>query len=120
MWRYANLNAKPISGAKGRQEEWLPEEFQLIHESRKNQPHPLGDIPLIILGAGKGDRNAHEPARAAELKDMETLSANSEEFIDENSGHGIPIENPALVVRSVQEVLRAAKTKTHVRSIPQN
>ena len=60
MWRSANLNAKPISGAKGRQEEWLPEEFQLIHESRKNQPHPLGDIPLIILALFKGNRNAHE------------------------------------------------------------
>ncbi|MBZ5658361.1 MAG: hypothetical protein LAO56_24140 [Acidobacteriia bacterium] len=112
------MNSKPISSTKGGQEEWLSEEFQQIHESRKNHPHPLGNIPLIVLAAGKGEGNAHEPARALQLKDMETLSTNSFAFVDENSGHGIPLENPELVVRSVREVLRAANTHTRVRPGP--
>ncbi|HXW91915.1 MAG TPA: alpha/beta hydrolase [Terriglobales bacterium] len=114
LWRFADMNAKPIPRAKGDQAEWLSEEFQQIHDSRQNHPHPLGNIPLIVLAAGKGARNAHEPARALELKDMETLSTNSAQFIDESSGHGIPLENPELVTHSVQDVIHAAKTNTHV------
>jgi hypothetical protein len=37
------MKAKPISSTKGRQEEWLSEEFQQIHESRKNRLHQLED-----------------------------------------------------------------------------
>jgi pimeloyl-ACP methyl ester carboxylesterase len=112
LWRFADMNGKPISSTKGRQEEWLSEEFQQIHESRKDRPHPLGDIPVVVLGVGKGEGNAHEPARAVQLKDMGTLSTNSEEIIDENSDHGIPLENPELIVGSVKEVFHALKTHT--------
>jgi hypothetical protein len=108
------MNAKPIPSAKGTLEEWLSEEFQQIHESRKNHPHPLGSIPLIVLAAGKGEGNAHEPARAPQLKDMETLSTNSAMLVDENSGHGLPLEKPQLVTRGVQEVIGASKTSTSV------
>jgi len=114
LWRFADMNAKPVPSAKGRQEEWLSEEFQQIHDSRRNHPHPLGKIPLIVLAAGKGEGNAHEPARAAQLKDMQTLSTNSAMLVDENSGHGIPIENPQLVTQAVGEVIRAGKTSTPV------
>jgi pimeloyl-ACP methyl ester carboxylesterase len=121
LWRFADTNSKPVSSTNGRQEGWLSEEFEQIHESRKTHPHPLGNIPLIVLAAGKGERNAHEPARAAELKDMETLSTNSAQFVDENSGHGIPLENPDLVTSSVQAVIRGAKTETHVHvGLPSN
>ena len=43
---------------------------------------------------------------------METLSTNSKMFIDEDSSHGIPIEDPGLVVRSVREVYSTLKTHT--------
>jgi hypothetical protein len=43
----------------------LSEEFQQIHDSRKNHPHPLGNIPLIVLAAGKGARNAHKSTFAS-------------------------------------------------------
>jgi pimeloyl-ACP methyl ester carboxylesterase len=110
LWRFADMNAKPISSARGRQEEWLPEELQQVHESRKNNPHPLGNIPLVVLAVGKGEGNAHEPSRADQIKDMGTLSTNSRVFVDETSYHGIPISDPELVVRSVRDVYRAAKT----------
>jgi hypothetical protein len=97
-------------------DDWLPEEFQQVHDSRKDHAHPLGDIPLVVLAAGKGEGNAYEPARAAQLTDMETLSTNSKGFIDESSYHGIPIENPELVTRSVREVYLAAKTHRRVSS----
>ena len=109
------MNAKPVPSAKGSQEEWLSEEFEQIHNFRRSHPHPLGKIPLIVLAAGKGEGNAHEPARAAELKDMDTLSTNSVMLVDENSGHGMPLENPQLVTHAVQEVIRAGKTSTPVR-----
>lgn len=115
LWRFADMNAKPVPSAKGSQEEWLSEEFEQIHNFRRSHPHPLGKIPLIVLAAGKGEGNAHEPARAAELKDMDTLSTNSVMLVDENSGHGMPLENPQLVTHAVQEVIRAGKTSTPVR-----
>jgi hypothetical protein len=114
------MNAKPIPSAKGTLEEWLSEEFQQIHESRKNHPHPLGSISLIVLAAGKGEGNAHEPARAPQLKDMETLSTNSAMLVDENSGHGLPLENPQLVTRGVQGVIGASKTSTSVPKSAKN
>jgi len=117
LWRFADMNSKPISAARGRYEEWLPEEFEQVHETRKKRPHPLGSIPLFVLAAGKGDGNAHEPARAVQLKDMETLSTNSKMFVDENSNHGIPIENPELVVRAVREVHTTLKAHTALSAV---
>jgi hypothetical protein len=43
LLHFADMKAKPISSTKGRQEEWLSEEFQQIHESRKNRLHQLED-----------------------------------------------------------------------------
>ncbi len=117
LWRFADLNSKPVSSTRGRQEEWLSEEFQLIHEARKEHPHPLGNTPLVILAAGKGEGNAHEPNRRVQLKDMETLSTNSKLFVDEGSGHGIPLEDPSIVVHAVEEILRAVNTHTRLQSI---
>ena len=76
----------------------MAEEFQQIYLSRKANPEPLGDRPLIILGAGK---RPQPPGTSDELwkqlrreqdelvQDLTHLSRNSKFILAPTSGHAI-------------------------------
>lgn len=99
-------------------EDFLPEEFQQMYLSRKANPVPLGDRPLIVLagvkpeppprGASEAEWTALRQEKAEEKADLARLSRNSKLVRDPSSGHNIPSDNPSLVVRAVEEVLEAA------------
>lgn len=93
--------------------------FQQLYLSRKTNPVPFGDRPLIVLGAGK---RPAPPGTSDELWaqmriekdgqkiDLSRLSNNSRFVLDPNSTHAIHIDNPELVARSIREVVTAVSS----------
>jgi pimeloyl-ACP methyl ester carboxylesterase len=95
-----------------------------MHESRKSNPEPLGDRPLIVLAADKpSTRPAETPEdlwndlqreRSDHKADLARLSRNSKLVRDPSSGHHIHVENPELVVRAIEEVIETAVRQTRL------
>ena len=79
----------------------------------------LGDKPLIVLSAGA--RDAPFPGVSQERSDrfneawtkseaaLTRLSRNSEHIIAEDSTHGIPYDDPELVIDAIRQVEEAAR-----------
>jgi pimeloyl-ACP methyl ester carboxylesterase len=104
-------------------EDYLPEECQQLYVSRKANPVPLGNRPLIVLGAGKRPAppgtsdslwQVLRRERDEQVRDLAGLSRNSRFVLDSSSGHGIQQDNPQIVVRSIREVLEAASRGTQL------
>jgi len=99
------------------EDDYMAEEFQQIYLSRKANPEPLGNRPLIVLGAGKrpkppgtSDEKWKElrQERDEQVQDLAHLSRNSKYILAPSSSHAIHNDDPELVARSIKEVLQAA------------
>jgi hypothetical protein len=102
------------------EEDYLAEEFQQIFLSRRANPEPLGNRPLIVLGAGK---RPQAPGTSEEfwkdlrrqrderVRDLARLSRNSKFILDPSSSHRIHGDNPQLVARAIEEVVEAASKR---------
>ena len=76
----------------------------------------LGDVPLIVLTAGKFV-TPHNPADAAEARafhqtwvnelqpKLARLSSRGRQIIIENSGHGIQFEAPDVLIKAIREIV---------------
>ena len=83
-------------------------------KARQTDPVPLGDRPLIVIGAGK---RAQPPGTSAErwlgmrtsrdsrVKELSNLSRNSKFILDPTSGHNIEHDNPQLVAEVIQQLV---------------
>jgi pimeloyl-ACP methyl ester carboxylesterase len=103
------------------------DELAAIAESDKqlSATGSLGEIPLTVIRHGIPEMFAGMPADQAkqaekvwqELQgDLAKLSSNSQMLVAEKSGHGIPIDQPGLVVdaiRQMVETVRRVSTSTH-------
>ena len=87
---------------------------------RARQIQSLGDIPLIVISAGRpaitaglgiSEADAEQfKALAAELHiEMAALSPRGKRVIAEESGHYVPVEQPQVVVDAIREVVEAAR-----------
>ena len=73
----------------------------------------LGDIPLVVLTAGRRDASPLPPDVAQRLNQVRqdtqgellTLSSNSTHIVAEESGHGIQMEQPDLVIKAIRQVV---------------
>ena len=99
------------------EDDYMAEEFQQMYLSRKANPEPLGNRPLIVLGAGKrpkppgtSDEKWKElrQERDEQVQDLAHLSRNSKFILAPSSGHAIHNDDPELVARAIEEVLEAA------------
>lgn len=108
-------------------EDYLPEEFQLIYLSRKRHPQPLGDRPLVVLGAGQRPAppgtsdelwKKLRQERDAQVLDLASLSRNSKFIRDPASGHAIQNDHPELVAQAIEEVLAAGLKGTRLAPVP--
>ena len=70
-------------------------------------PHPLGDIPLVVLSAGQNDSNLHRRLQA----DLARMSTNSRLVVIEDSGHEIHLFRPDAVIGAIDDVVRVSRTK---------
>jgi pimeloyl-ACP methyl ester carboxylesterase len=103
-------------------DDYLADELQQMYIARQRNPVPLGDRPLIVLAAAKpgnpppgttpefakqlGDEKDEQKA------DLAKLSRNAKLVRDSSSGHNIHLDNPDLVVRSIEEVVAATMKNT--------
>jgi pimeloyl-ACP methyl ester carboxylesterase len=108
-------------------EDYLAEEFQQIYISRRANPQPLGNRPLIVLVAGKSPVPPNTPEelwnklkqeKDEQKADLAGLSTNSKLIRDPSSGHNIHIDNPQLVARAIEEVLDAVSKGTRLAEEP--
>lgn len=104
-------------------EDYLAEEFQQLYLSRQANPVPLGNRPLIVLGAGKRPAppgtadslwNVLRAERDEQVRDLAGLSRNSKFVLDPSSAHAIHHDNPQIVARSIREVLEAVSRGTRL------
>jgi pimeloyl-ACP methyl ester carboxylesterase len=66
----------------------------------------LGSMPLTVMAAGE---NMSEPSWAAAQNAMATLSTNGQLIVAEGSGHAIHLEEPALVIGAIGQVIGAVR-----------
>ena len=87
------------------------EELALMIADQQKEAHPLGDRPLIVLTAGNReyDQQALEDDRQRMQAALAKISRNGKQVIAVGSGHHIHIEDPALVVKAIREVLLALR-----------
>ena len=87
-------------------ESWR-EEFVALRRQRLSQPHPLGDLPLIVLR-----RDRHTNADAIRMHAaVAALSSAGKVVIAENSGHMIQLWRPDLVTAAIRDVVTTARKR---------
>jgi pimeloyl-ACP methyl ester carboxylesterase len=108
------------------EDDYLAEELAQVYRSRRSNPTPLGDRPLIVLHAG---RRPPPPGTSEEFwktltqekdeqgMDLAGLSRNSKFVRDPLSGHNIHVDNPTLVANAIEEVVTAAMKGTTLAEI---
>ena len=87
-------------------EEWR-EECLALRERRLSSPHPLGNLPLIVI---ERTRDSNETWHTWQLQ-LSQLSSIGKLIPAEGSGHAIHIERPNLVATTIKQL--AAESKAH-------
>ena len=93
----------PAKVAVNEENDYIPEEFQLLYEIQQFG-HPLGGKPLItMIGMqGAGEETIEEK------KAFQTLSTNSKVVEVQDAGHAIHLQDPDAVVSAIRDVMNAA------------
>jgi len=92
--------------------DWSPEEVTRMHTERLRDRATLGDLPLILLSRTVDSTDAMAAERAALQRDLAALSRHGRQITATRSGHNIHLEDPALVVGAIRDVV------TDVRHAP--
>jgi pimeloyl-ACP methyl ester carboxylesterase len=100
-----------------------------VARDRQENPVPLGNRPLIVIGAGKrpqppGTSSEQwlemRTARDAHVKELSKLSGNSKFILDPASGHNVEHDNPPLVAKAIQDLVKEISVAQASRpAIPQ-
>jgi pimeloyl-ACP methyl ester carboxylesterase len=101
--------------------DWSPEDVADLYNHLGDAKYMLGDLPLIVLTRGKGGFEGRSDSLELERERLEAqaqlakLSRNSKHVIVQNSGHNIHVEDPAIVIEAINEVINSAKKHTQLR-----
>jgi pimeloyl-ACP methyl ester carboxylesterase len=100
-------------------EDFWAEELREMHEARVRDPRQLGELPLVVLVGGRARETppgvtAEEWRRLSEEKRRQQeslvgLSAAGTLRVAARSGHHVQLEEPALVVEAVRQVVQSAR-----------
>jgi len=112
IWRWANTRPL-LNAAREAELEWSPEELERMHNERLKNRATFGDLPLIVLARTNGNYQEGMSISAADLEkerrelqaDLARLSRHGKLIFAPNSGHNIHLEDPALVIRSIRELV---------------
>jgi pimeloyl-ACP methyl ester carboxylesterase len=90
------------------------EELAELRARRAKDPQPLGDRPLVVLTRGIPDETGPNAAalEAEHRRDhiaIAGLSRRGRLVVAAHSGHHVQLDEPALVVDAIREVLTAAR-----------
>ncbi|MDQ2776843.1 MAG: alpha/beta hydrolase [Acidobacteriota bacterium] len=90
--------------------EMADECFSEVDASEHKLPFPLGNMPLVVVST------LYDSPRYKELqRKLLMLSHNSEQLFAKNSSHMVIIDQPEIVVRAIQEVVKKAKSRTGLK-----
>ena len=129
IWRWAESQPQ-LHDAQSAELEWSPEELARMHAERLSNRATLGNMPLAVLARTTGGYPAgmHVTPEALEKErrelqaDLALLSRKGKLTFAEHAGHNLHLEDPELVVRSIQEMVeqvredRAAAQRKAARS----
>ncbi|HEX6315762.1 MAG TPA: alpha/beta hydrolase [Gemmatimonadaceae bacterium] len=92
------------------------DEVLALKKARAATPHPLGDMPLVVLTRGipiepDAERGVErEQERLRHQADLATLSQRGRQRVAaRGTGHHVHIEEPEIVVEAVREVVRSIR-----------
>ena len=94
------------------QDDLFAEQMAAFYNQWKSDPHPLGDLPLIVV---MGTQKRGPPPGLSEADwrsdslriDLSKLSRRGRLATDSLSGHHVQLDNPSLVVSMIREVIHA-------------
>jgi pimeloyl-ACP methyl ester carboxylesterase len=91
-----------------------PEELALLRAERAKSERPYGDMPLIVLTRGLSEEGGPDSKEllAEHRKEHEAiarLSRNGQLIVAAHSGHHVQIDEPHLVVTTIQAVVAASR-----------
>ena len=101
-------------------QDFTAEEFQALYLARRREPVPLGDRPLIVLGAGVRPPPPGTPdslwldlrrERDEQVRELTGLSRNAKFVLSPTSTHDMPADDPDGIARAVLEVLTASRSR---------
>ncbi|HEY1947298.1 MAG TPA: alpha/beta hydrolase [Bryobacteraceae bacterium] len=75
--------------------------------SAAQNPHPLGNRPLVVISTGNDS-----PGYAGLQRKLLLLSTNSKQLMAERSFHSVEIDEPEVVIRGIREVVEAVRGDT--------
>lgn len=82
-------------------------EFIAQHRARLATAHPLGDLPLVVMGR----TNDHAEKRKRQQEELRVLSSVGKLVLAENIGHEIHLDRPDFVVQAIREVVDTVQKK---------
>ncbi|WP_426670629.1 alpha/beta hydrolase [Mucilaginibacter sp. McL0603] len=106
--------------AGGNEMNWSPEDVADMYANKGKPEYMLDNIPLVVLSRGNGgysglaDSAVLESERIQLQRDLAHLSTNSKIIFDNNSGHNIHLDDPALVIDAIRQVIGAYKTDSRL------
>ena len=91
-----------------------PEELALLRAERTKSEHSLGDLPLVVLTRGISeaegpDSKAFEAEHRKDPAVIAAMSRNGRLVVATRSGHHVQLDEPELVVTTIQELIAAAR-----------
>lgn len=91
-----------------------PEELASLRAERAKSQYPLGEMPLIVLTHGISeddgpDGKAFDEEHRRDQTTMAAMSRNGKLIIAARNGHHAQLDEPELVIKSIREVLAAAR-----------
>jgi pimeloyl-ACP methyl ester carboxylesterase len=104
--------------AAGNEMNWSPEDVADMYANKGKPEYMLGNIPLIVISKGDGgysglpDSAELENERLKLQDELSHLSTNARHIIDKKSGHNIHLEDPALVIDAIKQVIRSYQTNS--------
>src|SRR5262245_9098213 len=89
-------------------------ELAALRAARAAQEFPLEDLPLAVITRGLSEKKEGPDGQAFDAEHrqdhaaMARLSRNGRLVVAEHSGHHVQLDEPDLVVKTIQEVVAAA------------
>lgn len=102
-------------------EDYWPDELQAMFEERARNPQPLKSSPLSVVIGGKqteGIPAEIQREKEGQKEGLVGLSSNSRLIKVAESGHHVHVENPAVVLREVRDVAKAARQHKRLAQLP--
>ena len=83
--------------------------FAALHARRVSQPHPLGNLPVVVLTRGVDSRESLRTAH----DNLAAESGNARHIVVPDAGHEIHLFRPDIAVQAIQDVVRAVTSPIH-------